>query len=167
MCLSFSEKKVISCCIIFLIFVSGCVDEFKKNKITYFDSDVTGTPYKKTDQINIDIYIDATTSMEGFAVNTSSKYSQFLDQLEASSLSAWRNADINFFKFGQIVKPIDRAQFLSAKNDIKFYKEPGIFMTTYIDSVISKTDTKRLSVLITDLFQNEGDVNMMVDVKSG
>src|SRR4029078_13472765 len=83
--------------------------------------------------------------------------------LEASGMSAWKNADIKFFKFGQIIKPIDRNQFLSAKNNLQFYREPGIFKNTYIDSVVKNTDSKRLSVLITHLFQNEGDVNTMVE----
>src|SRR4026209_2490443 len=122
---------------LFLIFFAwGCPGKIEKNTINYSDADVVGTPYKKTDQINIDIYIDATTSMEGFAVNNSSKYSQFLDQLEASGMSAWKKADIKFFKFGQIIKPVDRTQFLSAKNNLQFYREPGIFKNTYIDSVV-------------------------------
>ena len=146
-----------------LFFVWGCPGKIEKNIINYSDADVVGTPYKKTDQINIDIYIDATTSMEGFAVNNSSKYSQFLDQLEASGMSAWKKADIKFFKFGQVIKPVDRTQFLSAKNNLRFYREPGIFKNTYIDSVVKNTDSKRLSVLITDLFQDEGDVNTMVE----
>lgn len=147
----------------FLFFLTGCPNKVEKNKIYYSDTEIVGSQFKKTDQINIDIYIDATTSMEGFAVNTSSKYSQFLDQLEASGISAWKKADIKFFKFGQIIKPIDRNQFLSAKNDLQFYKEKGIFKDTYIDSVVKNTDSKRLSVLITDLFQKEGDVNTMVE----
>ena len=106
----------------YLWYVAGKIE---RNKINYSDADVIGTPYKKTDQISIDIYIDATTSMEGFAVNNSSKYSQFLDQLEASGMSAWKNADIKFFKFGQIIKPIDRTQFLSAKNNLSFIENPG------------------------------------------
>lgn len=149
---------------LFLIFFTwGCTGKIEKNTINYSDADVVGTPYKKTDQINIDIYIDATTSMEGFAVNNSSKYSQFLDQLEASGMSAWKKADIKFFKFGQVIKPVDRTQFLSAKNNLQFYREPGIFKNTYIDSVVKNTDSRRLSVLITDLFQDEGDVNTMVE----
>jgi len=152
-------------CLFFALFTGlyRCTNKIEKNKITYSDADVVGTPYKKTEQISIDIYVDATTSMEGFAVNNSSRYSQFLDQLEASGMSAWKKADIKFFKFGQIIKPIDRTQFLSAKNNLDFYREPGIFKNTYIDSVVKNTDSKRLSVLITDLFQNEGDVNTMVE----
>lgn len=154
--------RVLSCLTIASLFY-GCGDHFAKIKMDYSDANVVGEPYQKTDQINIDIYIDATTSMEGFATNTSSKYSQFLDQLESSGISAWKNADIKFFKFGEKIKPIDRNEFLSAKNNLQFYREPGIFKDTYIDSVVKNTDIKRLSVLITDLFQTDGDVNTMVE----
>jgi len=149
--------------LIFISLLSGCTSNFKKNDLIYSDSDVIGMPYQKADQINIDVYVDATTSMEGFAVNNSSKYSQFLDQIEAVSQSAWKKADIKFFKFGKTIKPIDRTQFLQAKNELSFYRERGVFETTYIDSVIKSTDSKRLSVVITDLFQSEGDVNNMVN----
>lgn len=113
--------------------------------------------------IEIDIYIDATTSMGGFAVGEKTIYSQFIDQLEASALSAWKSADVKYYKFGTKIKVINRAEFLKAKNNQSFYRERGFLEKTYIDSVIKKTDVKRLSVVITDLFQDEGDVNNMVE----
>jgi hypothetical protein len=161
--LNFITTLFLRLCFFFTFLTCGCNPKIAKNAINYSDGDVTGTPYKKTDQISIDVYVDATTSMEGFAVNNSSKYSQSLDQLEASGMSAWKNADIKFFKFGQIIKPVDRAQFLSAKNNLEFYRDPEVKKETYIDSVVKHTDSKRLSVLITDLFQTEGDVNTMVE----
>lgn len=115
------------------------------------------------DNIPIDIYVDATTSMEGFALGELTIYSQFIDQLEASTLSAWKSADVKYYKFGERIRKIERTEFLTSKNDKRFYREKGIFLETYIDSVINNTDAKRLSVVITDLFQNEGDVNSMVN----
>lgn len=114
-------------------------------------------------KIKIDIYIDATTSMGGFAVGEKTIYSQFIDQLEASALSAWKSADVKYYKFGTKIKVINRTEFLKAKNNQSFYRERGFLEKTYIDSVIKKTDVKRLSVVITDLFQDEGDVNNMVE----
>jgi len=143
------------------VLLTGCPTKVEKNKLYYSDTEIIGTENKKSDQINIDIFIDATTSMEGFAVNTTSKYSQFLDQLDASG-NAWKKADVKYFKFGQIIKPIDRNQFLTAKNNLQFYRDPDVKKETYIDSVVKNTDSKRLSVLITDLFQKEGDATAMV-----
>lgn len=146
----------------FIIF-QACKKPLPEIKWNYTDIDIIGSPFSKAENINIDVYIDATTSMQGFAVSNSSVYSQFLDQLEASALSAWKKADAKYYKFGEKIKPIDRSEFLSAKNNLQFYHEKGIFLKTYIDSVITRTDPERLSVLITDLFQDEGDVNTMVD----
>ncbi len=149
--------------LLFVTGCSGCSKKYPEIKWAYTDRDVVGTQTQQMDHIDIDIYVDATTSMEGYAVNSSSIYSEFLDQMEASALSAWKKADPKFFKFGQRVKQVDRNEFLSAKNNPTFYHESGIFMNTYIDSVISRTDINRLSVLITDLFQNDADVNIMVE----
>lgn len=113
--------------------------------------------------ISIDVYFDATTSMGGFAVGNETVFSQFIDQLDASAFSAWKSVDIKYYKFGEIIKNIDRSNLLSAKNNQSFYKEKGIFERTYIDSVVKRTDVKRLSIVITDLFQDEGDVNIMVE----
>jgi hypothetical protein len=148
---------------LFSILSVGCSKKFPE--IKWADENPIGNNSAKMSQDNIaiDIYIDATTSMAGFAVGEGTAYSQFIDQLEASALSAWKSADIKYFKFGERIKKVDRNEFLSAKNKLAFYRENGIFKKTYIDSVVKNTDNQRLSVLITDLFQDEGDVNIMVD----
>lgn len=151
---------LISC---FFIVLQGCSTKLPDPRWTDDTSVVNVAKESIQNNIDIDIYIDATTSMEGFAVDEMTVYSQFIDQLEASSLSAWKSADVKYFKFGERTREIGRPEFLTAKNNKMFYRENGIFLETYIDSVIKKTDTKRLSVVITDLFQNEGDVNSMVN----
>jgi hypothetical protein len=159
-----NEKKLTSFfCLIAVLLIAGCRAKYPDIKWDYSDKEVVRPKPEKTDKIDIDVYVDATTSMEGFAVGNASVYSQFLDQLEASALSAWRNANPQYYKFGENIKPISRSEYLSAKADLQFYHEPGIFKKTYIDSVVKRTDAKRLSVLVTDLFQDEGDVNIMVD----
>lgn len=146
-----------------LVIGFGC--KKKLPEIKWADATSITNESKKTsqDNIHIDIYIDATPSLDGFAVGEMTIYSQFLDQLEASALSAWKSADVKYFKFGQRTKKIGRNEFLTAKKDKRFYHEEGIFKESLIDSVIKKTNTERLSVVITDLFQNEGDVNSMVN----
>ena len=149
--------------LLFAVFVTGCSKNYPEIKWSYSDIDVVGIAAQQTGKIDLDIYIDATMSMEGYALNRATAYSEFLDQLEASALSAWKMADTKYYKFGERVRLIDRNEFLSAKNNPKFYQEQGIKLKTYIDSVVVRTDTKRLSVLITDLFQDEADVNIMVE----
>lgn len=161
--MKFYAKLYLYSYLILLLFISSCSKKISEIEWDYSDKDIVGNKLQKSDQIDIDVYVDATTSMEGFAISNTSTYSDFLDQLEASSLSAWKKADLKFFKFGEIIKPIERNEYLSAKTDLRFYRESQIFKKTFIDSVVNKTDANRLSVLITDLFQDEGDVNIMVE----
>ncbi|HEX8530438.1 MAG TPA: hypothetical protein VF646_10460, partial [Cytophagales bacterium] len=91
------------------LFLQGCPPAEREIEQPYTVSEVVGAPPPKSDRIDIDVYVDATTSMEGFTVGEGSEYSQFLDQLEASALSAWKSANPRFYKFGQVIKPIDRA----------------------------------------------------------
>lgn len=141
----------------------GCKKKLPEIKWTDTVSITSESKESSQDNIPIDIYIDATPSLDGFAIGEMTVYSQFLDQLEASALSAWKSADVKYFKFGERTKKIERDVFLTAKNDKRFYHEEGIFKESLIDSVIKKTNTERLSVVITDLFQKEGDVNSMVN----
>jgi hypothetical protein len=141
----------------------SCKKQLPEIKWTEVSSITDKSKESPQNNIPIDIYIDATTSMEGFAVGELSVYSQFIDQLEASALAAWKSADIKYYKFGTRTRAIKRDEFLNSKNDKSFYRETGFLEKTYIDNVIKNTDSKRLSVVITDLFQDAGDVNAMVD----
>ncbi|MFQ5640004.1 MAG: hypothetical protein ACE5IR_18650 [bacterium] len=129
---------------------------------TYSDADVIGkSGHNNTSAINIDIYLDATLSMVGFAKTRSSIYNRFLDELEIAAAGSWKTANVQFFKFGTKIKPIDRQGFKAAKAPA-FYRERGIFERTNIDSVINRTNNERVSVILTDLFQDDGDVNSIV-----
>lgn len=158
------NKKKNSQILIFAIFTIGLIISSCSKKIPnpkWIDDNVKIE--SPQNNISIDVYLDATTSMGGFAVGSETVFSQFIDQLDASAFSAWKSVDIKYYKFGEIIKNIDRSNLLSARNNQSFYKEKGIFERTYIDSVVKRTDVKRLSIVITDLFQDEGDVNIMVD----
>jgi hypothetical protein len=159
----YGTKRLIFMLSLTIIVSHSCSTKLPDPKWRDNTSSVNATNESPQEDIAIDIYVDATTSMGGFALGKGTIYSQFIDQLEAGALSSWKKADVKYFKFGEIIKPIQRSEFLTAKDNLAFYRENGIFRKTYIDSVIKHTDTKRLSVVITDLFQDEGDVNIMVD----
>ncbi len=148
--------------ILFSCLFISCGQELNTPEWKYSEVEIIGKEIKKTDKLSVDIYLDGTTSMKGFSKNDQTQYSQFLDQLEASANQAWKNADIQFYKFGTGVKSIDRFEFLQAKTAKEFYQDPDIYEKTLIDNAIDKTDDKRLSIVITDLFQDESDVNSMV-----
>ena len=110
----------------------------------------------------VDIYVDATTSMEGY-VGAETEYAEFLRSLEASLISKWGQSDVRFFKFGSRVDSTSRDAFLSARDDLAFYRQRGVFEVTSIDSVLARTAPGRVSVVVTDLFQDAGDTNALVD----
>jgi hypothetical protein len=133
----------------------------------------------------VDICIDATPSMDGFAAATNSTYSRFLEDLEGSLISGVKNVhDLRFFKFGERIREVPRSEFRHART-VGFYHEPGMFRDTNIELALgNKTDpaaratpgqsTKptpplpRVTVVITDLFQKDQDVNIVIkQIKDG
>lgn len=129
------------------------------------DADVTGPAGEASaEAVEVDVYLDATTSMEGY-VGPETEYAEFLRALEASLISKWGEADVRFYKFGTRVDSIGRdgpGGYLSARDDLAFYRQPGVFERTNIDSVLARTDADRVSLVVTDLFQDAGDTNALV-----
>ena len=142
----------------------------------------------------VDVCVDATPSMEGFAASPDSTYNRFLEDLEGLLVSAVRNvSDIRFFKFGETIREISRGEFRDAQN-ARFYHEPGVFRDTNIELVLRQdtpgparsaavtpaqplpaATTKpedqvaaRVTVVVTDLFQKDQDLNVVVrQIKEG
>lgn len=112
------------------------------------------------DSVRVDLFLDATASMSGYAA-PGSVYVQFLDNLESAVSGAWADDSLRFFKFGETVRPISRDEFRSART-AAFYRERGIFTRTNIDAVIDQAAEGRVSVVVTDLFQDDGDINAIV-----
>lgn len=149
--------------LIFLSFSIGCNGGGKKlSNWKYHQKDVVTPKFNIPKSIEIDIYLDATMSMIGYTSNSSSNYNKFLEELETTETVAWPNSHVRFFKFGTRIKEITKDQFRDARSQ-NFYTESGICETTNIDLVINKTDSSRVSVVITDLFQDEGNLNAIVE----
>lgn len=126
------------------------------------DAEVLGPDTRvSNDAVEVDVYLDATTSMEGY-VGPSTEYAEFLRALEASLISQWGESDVQFYKFGTRVDSVGREAYLSARDDLAFYRQRGVFERTNIDSVLARTDADRVSVIVTDLFQDAGDTNALV-----
>lgn len=109
-------------------------------------------------EIHADIYVDATESMKGFVSNPQSVYTNFIDDLEIALSSVWKTTDLRYFKFGTSVRGTGRSEYLGAKR-AAFYDEAGISGRTSIDRLINRADTSRVTIILTDLFQNDGDLS--------
>lgn len=154
-------KRIIGATILLLGLFTACSQKEPNIGWDYSDKDILSPKTPRPDAITINIYLDATTSMKGFATNVTGVYNKFIDEIESSVAAGWKKAEIHFFKFGTKIKEVDRNGFKAAKSQ-PFYAEPGFYEKTNIDYVIERMDSSQINVVITDLFQDEGDVNSIV-----
>lgn len=141
--------------------VISCTEKTPEIDWAYNNNEIFRKDTTLPDSIRVDVYLDATMSMLGYIKNSNSVYNRFLKELETTAGVGWKAADVRFFKFGTRIKEINERQFKAA-NRSAFYREPGIFERTNIDLVLNQTDSSRVSVVVTDLFQNDNDVISMV-----
>ena len=118
---------------------------------------VLGPAAPRTDSARVDLYVDATVSMGGYVADANGRYPQFLEGLESAAQTTWRRADVHFFRFGEQAQQLSRPAFLAAKTP-GFYTEK----ITGIDQVVDCGGPSDVRVIVTDLFQSEGDVNAIV-----
>lgn len=133
-------------------------DEFPDDEI---NNDIVADPSIRPSTINAEVFLDATTSMSGYAQDPNGTYIKFISELEAAVTSGTRNSAINYHKFGTRVKQISRNE--AVFQNPAFYSEKGIFEKTSIDSVLVRADDAKSTIILTDLFQSEGDINQIVD----
>ncbi len=153
--------------LLLLAVVGGCPESPPPPPWDPSAAGVVGPETEQEGGVHVDVYLDGTTSMEGYATQGSA-YGQFLDALASSITAGWPQADVRYYRFGSRVEPIEEAAFLSARTDLAFYRQPGLFETTNIDSVLARADPDRVGVVVTDLFQSDGNTNALVrHIKDG
>jgi len=145
--------------VILLFFVfSGC-DKTKfpdwdysneKAKIVFDSKDLTL-------DIDAEIFADATVSMSGFSSDPNSHYNKFIDDLASVVETSFKSSRAKFYRFGANSEEITSSQFLSAKKP-DFYTEAK----TNIEEVIKKTDSTKISIVLTDLFQDQKNLHAVV-----
>ena len=129
----------------------------------YDKSEITGNAHTNTEKLSVDIYLDVTTSMKGFVSQSVTDFTKLLDDVEATCQNVWKNTDIQFYKFGRSVVPISRSEFVSGKTSHTLYSDAKLSTQTNFDEAVKKTNYKRVSILITDFFYNNNDVNLVVN----
>lgn len=116
---------------------------------------------KFTSQVNANIYVDATLSMMGFVrPGADTRYCKTIDALEGSIISGWSQATVNFFKFGDEIDSIKGRDYIRAKQ-VAFYKNDKINRLTRIQRVIDRIPLADMTLILTDLFQDRADVNLL------
>lgn len=116
-----------------------------------------------TTMLPVDIYLDATFSMRGFAQPRTTNFSRLLEGIEAAVQNVAKSSDIRFFKYGKSVARLERKEFVDARNNPALWDDLDFRSETNFDQAVDSTDSKRVSIFITDLFYNAGDANKVVN----
>ena len=150
------------------------------------------TPGDTSDKLVARLYFDASLSMQGFVVPGSTHYTRMAPYLESVIVSGWQDAKVDFFRFGEQVELIDRDTYLEVgsedfydeeninretliqkiiDHEDQFVSNQMVESKTPKESteVVSSTEKvneakkeNRLVVIVTDLFQDKSDINLLV-----
>ena len=162
--LDVSKYKICAFLFAGVIIITACSQGNPDIKWDLPEGNIVTPKTQAAESINANIYVDATTSMAGFASNSNSIYVRFIEDLEGAIISGWKTANIGFYKFGTKARQLkNRDEFVKGVKDNSFYAEKGIFETTNIGAAIDGMNSAQINIVITDLFQSDGDVNSMVD----
>jgi|GEM_PF-3855128 len=113
--------------------------------------------------LGVTVYIDATVSMKGFvAQDEFTNYALAVGDVETIAKSFSPDADIVYYRFGSTLEIIERDEFRKAQYP-EFYTDGAISQETRIEVVIDSLSTSGLSIIVTDLFQNESDAGLLVE----
>ena len=145
-----------------------------------------------SDRLVARIYFDATLSMQGFVVPGSTHYTRICPYLESVIVSGWTDGKIDFFRFGEQVESINRDIYLQAgsaafyENEninretliqkvidyenqlvgdqmkISDAPEESTEAVTPTEEVNESRQESRLVVIVTDLFQDNSDITLLV-----
>jgi hypothetical protein len=114
-----------------------------------------------SEALTVDLFFDATLSMKGFvSTQTSSAYQQTVPLLERVVIEGWNNGQARFYKFGDAIAPLPGRDYLEAAKPA-FYGDKNYNKKTLIERVIDEAKPDHLTVIITDLFQTNADVNQL------
>ncbi len=114
-----------------------------------------------SETLKVDLFFDATLSMEGFVkTQSSSYYQQTVHLLERGVIEGWKGGQVAFHKFGDEIAPLPGRQYLDAAKPT-FYTDAKYNKKTYIERVIDRAELDHLTVIVTDLFQDNADVNQL------
>ena len=103
-----------------------------------------------SEQVDTDIYFDATVSMKGFTTLAAGNvYLTLPDMLNDLCGAA---GTVKFFGFGEKIRPLDGRSWRQFTTG-NVYTEP----ITAVANVVDAADTSHLSIIVTDLFESESD----------
>jgi hypothetical protein len=108
------------------------------------------------------LFIDGTPSMKGFVSVSYNNYKLFLENLENIVSLIYKRSDVEYYRFGKQVYKINRNEFKKSSLEISFYNDPITYIDVVIDSAIKWSFENKHYLILTDLFQQEGDIDKFI-----
>jgi hypothetical protein len=120
-------------------------------------------PPRTAQKLETHVYIDATPSMKGFAApGGAAQFGIFLRELDlALAQGGQSESDVRYYKFGTNINPIQHSPAFQAATSLTFYGGLG-YLDTSIDRVLNEVNSKALTLIVTDLFQQDAEVSTLV-----
>ena len=145
---------LLTACLLF----SGC-GHSRSTQTADSGSSNTPTAFVQSESVDADVYLDGTMSMSGY-VNYSNGtiYEDSIKGIERTIQESWKDEKVTFVKFGDNFTPLDRNGLLQA-NQADFYNEKD----TSLQTVVEKSDDKKLNIIVTDLFQTNQDIDSLMN----
>ena len=135
-----------------------------------------GSADELPNHIGIDVFLDASLSMQGFATpegSSTTSYARTLEFLDGSRLLL-PNSDLAFYRFGaqlpaggKVGQPSQSNSELIANRDFRqafrpaFYADPRFKMDNFLDQIVKKSPLRTLAVIVSDLFQADSDITQL------
>ena len=102
------------------------------------------------EKVSVDVYWDATYSMQGYTTLAAGNVYRTLPDL----LSDIGNSmgELKNFKFGETIQPLEGREYRNFSSPTPYNE-----VITAVHNVIDKADKSHLSIIITDLFESDAD----------
>jgi len=101
--------------------------------------------------------------MDGFArAEPEGQYVQYLNDLGLALQRAWGNPSIEYYRFGSSIERLTRSPAYEAASEVGFYHGGPQFLDTRIDRVIDQASPSVMTLVVTDLFQEDADVAQLL-----
>ncbi|MBR1646593.1 MAG: hypothetical protein IJ685_07430 [Selenomonadaceae bacterium] len=103
-----------------------------------------------SEQIDTDIYFDATVSMRGFTTNPTNNVYMTLPDLLGDMCGSF--GAVKFFGFGEQIFRLDNRNY-------RRFMSPDVYIEpiTSVANVVDRADASHLSIVVTDLFESDSD----------
>ncbi len=143
------QATAMSLVLLLAVFLSGCIPSPEPPPLPMPPSSQV-LPEPLPERMTIDVYWDATVSMQGFTkLAAGNVYRTLPDTLGDLGGSM---GEVRFFRFGEQVTPVEGREYRRFSNP-DCYTE----LITSFGSVLNMADPEHLSIVVTDLFESDAD----------